>query len=89
MPMPGTDRRREPRFPAGGSVKLIVSEPTPHTFTASLVDRSQHGFRVTHDYTGLPSGQEVQFEHSSGDGRAKVMWTRIVEERVESGFLVL
>lgn len=89
MAMEVTDRRCEPRFPVSGVVELTVVDLAPRRFTANLLDRSRHGFRVAYECAGLHSGQEVRFEHSFGKGRAKVMWTRIVGDQAESGFLIL
>lgn len=84
------ERRREPRLPASGSVKLDLIEPGPaRTVEGRLVDASPSGFRAAHAYAGLTSGQEVRFELPGRRGRARVAWTRVSESGVESGFFVL
>jgi hypothetical protein len=54
-----------------------------------LLDTSAHGFRAIHNSHALASGQIVLFEHSDISGRARVIWTRIDGDQVQSGFYVL
>lgn len=54
-----------------------------------LLDVSTHGFRAIHNAPTLASGQTVLFEHSGRTGRARVVWTRIDGDQVQSGFYVL
>jgi hypothetical protein len=54
-----------------------------------MVDVSAHGFRAAHNCPHLGTGEEVMFEHALGHGRARVVWNRIAEGQLESGFLVL
>ena len=54
-----------------------------------LLDASAHGFRAIHNSPELASGQIVLFEHSDISGRARVIWTRIDGDQVQSGFYVL
>ena len=56
---------------------------------AALIDVSQHGFRASHSHVRLATGQEVWFECSGEQGRARVIWTRIMGTEVQSGFLIL
>jgi cold shock CspA family protein len=65
--------------PAGG----------PEPVWGHLVDIANRGFRARHKARGLEPGQQVEFEIAGFPGRARVVWTRIVGERVESGFLIL
>lgn len=84
------ERRREARQPASGPVRLLVEDPLqPRTVEGSLVDVSTHGFRARHGFSGLTSGQVVSFEHGARTGRARVAWTRVTGEGVESGFYIL
>jgi len=84
------ERRREPRLPASGAVRLVlVEEVSSRTIEGRLVDTSLSGFRAAHEYTGLASGQEVEFEYAGRRGRARVAWTRVAAGEVESGFFVL
>ncbi len=71
-----------------GEVRVWVVLPRRFEIHGRLVDVSSSGFRMSHGYTALESGQTVEFSHLEATGRARVVWTRISGERVESGFLV-
>ena len=83
------ERRRETRNPARGEVSLFLDDPKPLEIRGRLFDCSDHGFRAAHDRTALCAGQEVRFRHARANGRARVVWNRILAEHVESGFLIL
>jgi hypothetical protein len=56
------------------------------------LERGRHqesGFRSVHAYAALHTGQEVDFQHAIAGGKARVMWNRIADDRVETGFLVI
>jgi hypothetical protein len=54
-----------------------------------LLDHSAGGFRAQHGCTQLTCGQIVEFRLMAISGVARVVWTRILGDRVESGFLIL
>ncbi len=83
------EQRAEVRSPAQGGVWFSLDGPDPRQFQGSLVDYSRRGFRAAHPQTSLTAGQRVLFRHSFGEGLAVVMWNRILERHVESGFLIL
>ncbi len=83
------EQRTEVRNPAQGGVWFALDGPDPWQFQGSLVDYSTRGFRAAHPQTSLTAGQRVLFRHSFGEGLAVVMWNRILERHVESGFLIL
>lgn len=83
------DRRSEERFSVEGEVNLFFDEPMHRSITGTLVDYSKSGFRAFHNYSELRPGQVVQFRHLVSSGTARVIWNRIVPERVETGFLVI
>ena len=83
------NRRREPRFPAAGEVQLVAEELPGVEICARLLDVSQGGFRATHDCLFLCSGQQVSFRDRCRQGKARLIWTRVVGKCVESGFLIL
>lgn len=84
------ERRREPRLPASGPVRLeLIESAPPRMVEGRLVDTSASGFRAAHGYAGLASGQVVRFELPGRSGRARVAWTRVASGEVESGFFVL
>ena len=87
--MSAHEKRREARRIAGGAVRVKFTDPEPLEIEGKLMDVSANGFRMTHDCTSLRSGQVVDFSHVEAKGRAQVMWTRILAEYVESGFLVM
>jgi hypothetical protein len=83
------EKRKEPRRPADGQVRVWFTIPRPFEIQGRLVDVSDSGFRMAHEYPALETGQVVEFSHLESSGRARVMWTRISNARVESGFLVV
>ena len=87
--MPAADRRSERRYPAKGPLKLSFEDPSRQEITGRLVDYSKSGFRAIHAYAALHAGQVVTFQHAIAGGKARVMWNRIADDRVETGFLVL
>ena len=83
------EKRREIRQPAEGPVLVNFSNPQPMEILGELVDVSASGFRMSHANQSLHSGQLVGFSHSYAFGTARVMWNRIMDQRVETGFLVV
>ena len=81
--------RREPRRPGSGAVRIWFDNPEHREVSGRLVDVSDSGFRMSHDCALLQSGQMVEFRHVEATGRARVVWNRIVDVNVETGFLVL
>ena len=89
MPESVKNRRKEARYKAEGEVRLCFEDPVHQEVQGALMDYSKSGFRAAHKYRELHSGQIVDFRHLIAQGRARVMWNRIVDDRVETGFLVL
>jgi len=91
----GEDKRREPRRPAQGAVHIRrVDAALPEIeIEGRLVDISVSGFRAAHTCATLGSGEIVSFSQASGEGKARVVWTRVLSAgrnpSVESGFVVL
>lgn len=83
------DRRVEKRYRGKGSLKLSFNDPAHQEISGRLVDYSHNGFRAFHDYPALHAGQVVQFRHALDAGQARVMWNRIADQCVETGFLVV
>lgn len=83
------EKRREERREASGIVRIRFSDPRPREIAGRLVDLSENGFRMAHGFPSLTAGQVVEFSHVEARGHARVMWNRIVEQRVETGFLVV
>jgi hypothetical protein len=83
------EKRREARHSADGSVRVSYFDPQRVEIVGRLIDVSQSGFRMEHRCASLSTGQMVEFSHAEAAGHARVMWKRIMGERVESGFLVV
>ena len=83
------EKRRELRQPAEGPVLVNFSNPQPMEILGELVDVSPSGFRMSHANQSLHSGQMVEFSHSLAVGAARVMWNRIMDHRVETGFRIV
>jgi hypothetical protein len=83
------EKRRESRRPADGIAQVEFSNPRPVKIQGRLMDVSPSGFRMAHGHKSLAAGQVVEFSHSEASGSARVMWNRILDQRVETGFLVL
>jgi hypothetical protein len=83
------EQRREPRQPAEGPVLVRFADPQPLEILGELIDVSPGGFRMAHANHSLQSGQMVEFSHSQAVGAARVMWNRIMDQRVETGFRIV
>jgi len=83
------ENRREPRRSADGAVRVWFPNPQRQEIEGRLMDVSSSGFRMAHEFAALPAGQVVEFSHPEAEGRARVIWNRISDARVETGFLVL
>lgn len=85
---PQHEARREPRRQAEGSVVVEYRNPQKQHVEGRLVDLSESGFRMAHESTELIPGMVVKFQHAVAKGSARVVWNRILENRVETGFLI-
>ena len=83
------EKRREIRQPAEGPVLVRFADPQPLEILGQLMDISPSGFRMSHANQSLQSGQVVEFSHAHAVGAARVMWNRIMDQRVETGFLIV
>jgi len=83
------DKRREQRRLTTGRVHVRCSDPQALEIEGRLIDISPSGFRMIHTCMSLAAGQLVEFSHQEAEGRARVMWNRVLAERVETGFFVL
>jgi hypothetical protein len=70
-------------------VVLRLGELLDVSVSGRLVDVSSSGFRVRHGSRALATGQIVEFAYENAAGRARVAWTTILGEHVESGFLII
>ena len=89
----GEDKRREPRRPAQGAVRIRRADPALPEIAGRLIDISASGFRAAHTCAALASGEIVSFSQAHAEGQARVVWTRVLSAgrnpSVESGFVVL
>jgi len=83
------ERRREPRFHATGEVRLIIDGHHPLAIPGRILDVSEHGMRVEHMYAALTSGIMLQIDSGEAQFTARVVWNRIKNDAVESGFYLL
>ncbi|MEO8026469.1 MAG: PilZ domain-containing protein [Bryobacteraceae bacterium] len=86
---PVPEKRREPRKPASGAVRIRFHNPQAQDVDGTLVDVSMGGFRMSHGCGSLKTGSIVEYWHGSTSGKARVMWNRVLGAVVESGFLAL
>jgi hypothetical protein len=85
-----SDRRAERRRTIQGEGIITVAEPLPLIIRCRLLDTSGHGFRASHDCAELLAGSQVQLESAStGKVTARVIWTAIMGDHIESGFYIL
>lgn len=82
------EQRRETRHLGHGNVLVRSESPGSRDIEGRLMDVSASGFRMAHDCSALTAGQYVAFAHVEAKGRARVVWTRILDDSVESGFVL-
>jgi hypothetical protein len=90
----GAEKRREQRRQASGVVRVWQndSQLAPNgskQIEGRLIDISPSGFRMAHRDLSLEAGQVVEFSHGEAMGTARVMWNRIMDRTVETGFFVV
>jgi len=83
------DRRREPRHSVNIEIVLFLPTPQLITIRGRVIDRSTTGFRVSHMYPALTSGQVIHCRLDGAELSVRVVWNRILDEEMESGFLIL
>jgi hypothetical protein len=83
------DRRKEGRSPQSGAIEISFADPVPVTVQAELLEGSARGFRAAHNEKALAPGLEVDYKSAGSSGRARVIWTHVLEGRCVSGFLLL
>ena len=81
----GGDLRRGGGAAGAGSVMVTGVRGDVH---GQLVDVSDSGFRMSHSEASFEPGQVVQFAHTETRGQARVIWNRINQGRVETGFFI-
>jgi len=81
--MAPSDRRAEHSHSADGPLRFVFDDPARQEVEGRLMDYSNSGFRALH------TGQVVEFQQMIAVGKARVMWNRIADDAVETGFLIL
>ena len=90
MSAPYTPERRSAKRQARtGRVEISFQDPMPATVEAELIEVSKTGFRAAYASKGLAPGLEVEYRRDGRSGRARVIWTHILEGNRVSGFLIL
>jgi hypothetical protein len=84
-----SEQRRESRRTANGPIVVRFGQEQSFVVHGHLVDVSASGFRMLHQCTTLETGQIVEFSHPEASGTARVMWNRIVDRMVQTGFFVM
>ncbi|MGA2436809.1 MAG: PilZ domain-containing protein [Bryobacteraceae bacterium] len=85
----GKERRSELRCAADLEIRLRPEGLMSAPVEGHILDVAKSGFRARHSSHAIVSGQVVEFEFEGGEGRARVVWTRILGDQIESGFQVL
>ena len=83
------DRRKSPRIGTSGRVRISISDPVRANVEAELVESSEVGFRISHGSKELVPGVVVEYSASQASGRARVIWTHVLEGRHVSGFMIV
>ncbi len=81
------DRRGAVRSSESGRVKIWFENPARVELEADWIEASATGFRLAHDSNALEPGLEVHYESNGRRGRARVVWTHVLEGRRVSGFV--
>jgi hypothetical protein len=84
-----SDRRKYERSPQTGAIEISFEDPVRVSVRAELLEASARGFRAAHDEKALAPGLEVDYRSATSSGRARVIWTHVLEGRCVSGFLLL
>ena len=83
------ERRIAPRVPCTGRLEIMYADPLPATVDAELIESSSTGFRASHACARLVPGLEVRIGRNGNSGRARVIWTHVLQQNRVSGFLLL
>jgi len=83
------DHRRELRRAAAGPITVRFGYQRVHEVQGRLLDVSVSGFRMAYQGTTLETGQTVTFFHPEASGNARVVWNRVVDQMVETGFFIV
>lgn len=80
------DRRSEPRVKTSGEVRLSICGTQKLEIPGRVLDLSAHGMRAEHMYPALTPGMMLEVQYGPQQYSARVVWNRIKEDGVETGF---
>lgn len=83
------ERRTEPRFQAVGEIRMLIDGPQRLDIPGRILDVSQHGMRAEHMYSALATGMILEIQAGNDTYTARVVWNRIRNDGVETGFYLL
>ena len=83
------ERRKQERRKTIGSVYFWWDDAFGRETRGTLLDESESGFRARHHCAELTAGQLVGIRLGGVESRARVAWTRVMGDVVESGFMML
>jgi hypothetical protein len=83
------DRRGATRVVESGRVRIWFANPARVDLEADWIETSATGFRLAHDSSALEPGLEISYQSPERSGRARVVWTHVLDGRRVSGFLRL
>ncbi len=86
MPDDSQERRQQLRHTTQGTVLLRDEKDVSVRVLGQLINVTERGFSVSHFHNGFVVGQVVKFQEWF---RAKVIWTRTVEDHQETGFQII
>jgi hypothetical protein len=84
-----SERRSVPRAISSGRLAISFTDPVPLTVEAQLLDASPQGLRISHSSKRLVPGLDVQYYRNGKTGRARVIWTHVLDGRWVSGLVIL
>jgi hypothetical protein len=83
------DRRGAARALESGRVRIWFENPVRVDLEADWIESSATGFRLAHDSSALEPGLEIRYQSPDSHGRARVVWTHVLDGRRVSGFVRL
>ncbi len=86
MPGDAHERRQQLRHTTQGTVLLRAENDSSVRVLAQLINVTERGFSASHFHNRFAVGQVVKFQEWF---RAKVIWTRPLDDHQETGFLII
>jgi hypothetical protein len=86
---PAVERRASRRISADGQIAFERTDLPGLVLEGSLMELSGEGFRFSHTEKDLRSGERILAAFPWARVEAKVIWTLMVGDRIESGCMFL